>query len=630
MLDDTSLNSPLKITLQVLAGAAGLGAAVTFVGGAMFWLRFDKLELAADQAVALLPERLLLIAGAHALAVPVVFGAASAMLLAIVGAPTADAVPGKFKFALGLVGLVAITAAVVQMNGFDLLPEQAVAYGTILLGIVAIWATAKRSTLRRHIVQVVLIAVVVCGALIAILRTAGAPKMEPVAVLLKDNKAVNGFYIGQTADHVYVAPLPGLGDPGDPFADAQIDRVVELPRAEVLRLALSRPASIAADGSGRQQAHVLLSDLRMQHAGAKPAAAEQVVATVSPETAFAPLVHLDADEPAHPMGADDFLENSWLMWAHDGCPDYSVALRRHVDHPQARRKQIMGAFERSRLAGAGAYSHTPATKDGCRDRGPSFSAGDHTRAFDVKQRPAGLPAKEGFHLDLWDAKRAGDGRTTSEGSQRMLSPIPVYFERSEERHDGRRDLRITYWFFYGLSIPPGPASLTKLVAHEGDWERVSVLLRRGTVAGQYIPVSARYHYHDESRVVPWHAVDRIALGADLPTHPVVFSARGSHASYPRAGRYENVFKAAGRRRFAVHDVATSCPRCPQWRTWQKLVDARAQPWYGFGGAWGRAGTIGGTTGPLGPSRFKIRGLSPAPETTAGTGGPPVAMPTDGR
>ena len=31
---------------------------------------------------------------------------------------------------------------------------------------------------------------------------------------------------------------------------------------------------------------------------------------------------------------------------------------------------------------------------------------------------------------------------------------------------------------------------------------------------------------------------------------------------------------------------------------------RKEPWYGFGGAWGKAGAIGDTTGPLGPSRFK--------------------------
>ena len=108
MSDDGSLNSPLKIALQVLAGAAGLGAIVTFVGGAMLWLRFDRLELAADQAVALLPKQLLLIVGAHALAVPVVFGAVAALLLALVGSPSPNEVKRRFNIALVAVSAFAI------------------------------------------------------------------------------------------------------------------------------------------------------------------------------------------------------------------------------------------------------------------------------------------------------------------------------------------------------------------------------------------------------------------------------------------------------------------------------------------------------------------------------------------
>jgi hypothetical protein len=50
-------------------------------------------------------------------------------------------------------------------------------------------------------------------------------------------------------------------------------------------------------------------------------------------------------------------------------------------------------------------------------------------------------------------------------------------------------------------------------------------------------------------------------------------------------------------------------RGAQWKTWQHLQNARAQDWYGFGGAWGEVGNYADTTGPQGPSRFK----APAPE-----------------
>ena len=616
MPGDGTVNSPIKIALQAVAAAAGLGAAVTFVGGVVVWLRLEHLGLAADQAVALLPKELLVVVGAHALALPIVVGALAALALSLIGSNGPDTVTRSFMVALAGVVVAALVLVALVVDGFDV-PHLAIVIVAVAIGVVVIHQTAKRSALRRHIAQVVLVAFTACGIVIAIVAEIAKPEMEPVAVLLTGEKAVNGFYVGQTSDRLYVAPLPGLGDPGDPFADAKIDRVVELRREDVVRMALRGPTSIATDGEGRQQAQTLLADLRVQYAGSRPPAKEQVVTTVSPETAFAPLVHLDAKEPAWPMSADAFLRNAWLMWGHDECPDYSVALATHLDKPQPRRAQIMGRFDRTRLAGANAYRHAPADAK-CRDGARAFSAADHTRAFDAKARAAGLPAKDGFYLDLWDTQRRGEPKLKKEGSQEFLQRVPVYFERSAEK-DGL--LRITYWLFYGLSIPPGPAAFTKYIAHEGDWERVSILLRPGAEPGQYVPISVRYHYHDESRDVPWDAVDRVGTGSDAPTHPVAFSARGSHASYPRAGRYENVFKAGGVRRFAVQDIAMACNECPQWRTWQMLVDARAQPWYGFGGAWGRAGSIGGTTGPLGPSRYKIRGLGPAPENALDSGRP---------
>jgi hypothetical protein len=89
----------------------------------------------------------------------------------------------------------------------------------------------------------------------------------------------------------------------------------------------------------------------------------------------------------------------------------------------------------------------------------------------------------------------------------------------------------------------------------------------------------------------------------------------SHASFARSGKYESVFRTGDRDLLTVEDDAIACPRCPQWRTWEKLVDAAAQPWYGFGGAWGDVGGMSGTTGPLGPSRYKTRGLSLSPNST---------------
>jgi hypothetical protein len=252
----------------------------------------------------------------------------------------------------------------------------------------------------------------------------------------------------------------------------------------------------------------------------------------------------------------------------------------------------------------------------------------HTRAYDAGGRPPGLDLREGFYLDLRDdARRGAAGRVHVEGPQKLFDGAPAYYELDPEQDGRRRSLRITYWFFYGLSQPPGPPAVTRFLVHEGDWERISVLLALAPKPDRYRPVSVRYYTHDGHRDVAWAAVKRVGTGGSVPsTHPVVFSARGSHASFWRAGRYENVYRAGGRRRFAVYDDAIACPDCPQWRTWDSLVDVRAQPWYGFGGSWGAVGSIGGTTGPLGPSPFKKRGLGANPTTTVRQAPAPVERP----
>jgi hypothetical protein len=169
--------------------------------------------------------------------------------------------------------------------------------------------------------------------------------------------------------------------------------------------------------------------------------------------------------------------------------------------------------------------------------------------------------------------------------------------------------------FYGLSQPPGPGLVTPQLVHEGDWEAISVLLLRDRRKRHtYRPLSVRYNFHNEQRVVPWFAVKRAAGGSatygSAPlkrlTHPVVYSSRSSHASYWRAGKHRNRIRSAGSGKtlFEVDDDTMACPDCPQWETWRNVVNARTQPWYGFGGAWGAVGPMGGTTGPLGPSRHK--------------------------
>jgi hypothetical protein len=69
--------------------------------------------------------------------------------------------------------------------------------------------------------------------------------------------------------------------------------------------------------------------------------------------------------------------------------------------------------------------------------------------------------------------------------------------------------------------------------------------------------------------------------------PLVYMAKGSHASYPTTGSW-----------FSGLDSTSDSG--PQWDTSRLLRPLATQPWRDYAGAWGEIGAIGTTTGPLGP------------------------------
>ena len=127
---------------------------------------------------------------------------------------------------------------------------------------------------------------------------------------------------------------------------------------------------------------------------------------------------------------------------------------------------------------------------------------------------------------------------------------------------------ITYWFIYGFNVGD-PAGFTN---HEGDWERISVQLDDNNHARK-----VAYYQHDGSCVLDWNAAPKTRAG-----HPIVYSDNGSHASSP-----------------------TGTDGGPRWGTWKHLRNVLQTPWYGYGGAWGSASDTSITTGPLGPSPYKL-------------------------
>lgn len=331
--------------------------------------------------------------------------------------------------------------------------------------------------------------------------------------------------------------------------------------------------------------------------------------------ALAPRVHLSDGEPFYPLDPGKFVAACDLAWMEKGRRSASV----EIDDPR-------------RLGGVQAEPLV--------HRGIPTSA--FTRPGDASPlRRAGLPPSAGFALE------PRDPAATVPGS-RDLARVPAFYDYSAER------ATLTYWFFYGASGIPrflddllsggGPrvlaaegalteehadrilelarrqypalylasteatladatsgefapadveslgggirklrnflATLAKVILdrdrslmHDGDWEGVRIYLSRTRT-----PEHVHFFQHHGGAGAAWDGRKRLD----------VFSAYASHASFP--SRVNAMDTAAG-------DGET-------WETSRRLENVRDQPWYGFGGAWGRVHRSSDGTGPLGPSRWK--------------------------
>lgn len=254
--------------------------------------------------------------------------------------------------------------------------------------------------------------------------------------------------------------------------------------------------------------------------------------------ALSPVVYLHPSEQLLPSDPLVFLAGSRLVWAHDdSCRDHLVA----------------GHIDPHRL-GAGGYQHRESERAllHCDHDGHAIGSNSNARP---RTREVG---EEGFFLDLQQRQvRAGIGVTA-----------PVLYYHVPGRY-------IVYWFFYAYN-DGGPFD------HEGDWENITVHLD-----AQDRPTEVAFFAHGRPRVYPWDGIDREG------SHPVVYSAKGSHASYARPGFH-----------LAIPGF-DSTSAGPKWRTWRHLRNVVREDWWGYGGAWGEVGEIAATTGPQGPSPYKI-------------------------
>lgn len=276
---------------------------------------------------------------------------------------------------------------------------------------------------------------------------------------------------------------------------------------------------------------------------------------------YAPVVYVHRQEKLLPATAANFVRGSELRWHHDStCADHTVA---SVDGSPSRPPNE-AALAR------GDYRHQTA-----HPRWSFRSSCDHEDAeyrSDQSVRPmgGGDSGGEGMFLDLDNGLRGGEGLKA-----------PVYWA-VHGKH-------IVYWFHYADNRPNvrrGPD-----LGHEGDWENITVELGPRNQA-----VRIYFAQHGGGCFV---AADG--------KRPKVYSARGSHASYPRPGthEYKVVDGPKGADAF-IDDEADGDGRI--WNTAAHLRKLSGEAWYGYGGGWGEVDPNKDLTGPSGPHPVHKQGL----------------------
>jgi hypothetical protein len=140
---------------------------------------------------------------------------------------------------------------------------------------------------------------------------------------------------------------------------------------------------------------------------------------------------------------------------------------------------------------------------------------------------------------------------------------------------------LQYWFFYYNN----PFSVAGIGKHEGDWEGIQILL------GSSGPVSATYDQHGGGETCDWSQTPTTG-----GTHPVVYVANGSHASYFWPGSHPI---GPGSLASDSADGHLSPPEDPA------ILDlAEAPSWLSWPGHWGGStgGSLGQEASPTGPSQ----------------------------
>jgi hypothetical protein len=174
-----------------------------------------------------------------------------------------------------------------------------------------------------------------------------------------------------------------------------------------------------------------------------------------------------------------------------------------------------------------------------------------------------------FQLPQEVRESAIEGYETSQGRDRNYT----YCYRTM-RQAGYLDLQ--YWFFYAYNDWAG--GYGGFNDHEGDWEGFHVFFKLGADNRPIEPPAYVCYLGHHSRMTkPWTHPDVEKVG----THPVIYVAAGSHASYPQAKQYPLMAL------YNLIDYATGESLTLDHDEWRTRINLEEAPWLSaYLGSWG--------------------------------------------
>lgn len=339
-----------------------------------------------------------------------------------------------------------------------------------------------------------------------------------------------------------------------------------------------------------------------------------------------------------PLNNDGFSALMPLRWAvNPGSPDLDGDRDRLLDEaedfyarkfaPQVRLSELERHFPSSvewYLDRVGMrFSHNaPCTRD-CNIRSPGLNQDNISQETHRGRRLAtsclfddgdyygsGQPSGDTFYLAFPYEEFSIMSLTgvANRANDNIRNAWPVYVHvRNKGLGNIKDDYAIQYWFFYPFNgtywVRDGVLFNTGL-NHEGDWEHVTLTLDyMCNLKEMYFSQhkgGASYKINETPSVVTY-------TDEDSKFHPIIYSALGTHASYPTPGSVDvpNVPIVEFTDRPGVNGK--------RWDTWEYLINIGETHWplngqrfTLYGGRWGRIGLLDViheefTSGPIGPA-----------------------------